>query len=243
MLEVCCGSFEDALIVHECGGKRIELNSVLPLGGLTPSLGSLILVKQYTDLEVVSMVRAREAGFCYRPYQYEQMLEDLKLLLAYGTDGAVFGFLTEDREIDEQRTKEFVQIIHDEGAKAVFHRAFDCVKDPYQAMETLIDLGVDRVLTSGMEKTAEEGLPLLRELQSRYGGRIEILPGSGINEENAVRIMQEAGVSQVHSSCKGISEDPTTAGEKVSFAADGGENLSYGHVSPEKVEAMLKVCL
>lgn len=74
-------------------------------------------------------------------------------------------------------------------------------------METLIDLGVDRVLTSGMEKTAEEGLPLLRELQSRYGGRIEILPGSGINEENAVRIMQEAGVSQVHSSCKGISED------------------------------------
>ncbi len=110
-------------------------------------------------------------------------------------------------------------------------------------METLIDLGVDRVLTSGMEKTAEEGLPLLRELQSRYGGRIEIWPESGINEENAVRIMQEAGVSQVHSSCKGISEDPTTAGEKVSFAADGGENLSYGHVSPEKVEAMLKVCL
>lgn len=243
MLEVCCGSFEDALIVHECGGRRIELNSALPLGGLTPSLGSLILVKQYTDLEVMSMVRVREAGFCYRPYQYEQMLEELKLLLAYGTDGAVFGFLTEEREIDLSRTKEFVQTIHEEGAKAVFHRAFDCVKNPYQAMEQLIDLKVDRVLTSGLEKTAEEGIPLLKELQSRYGGRIEILPGSGVHAGNAQCIMQEVGVNQVHSSCKEWAEDPTTIGEKVSFASQEGEaEMCYGNISAKKVEDLLQIC-
>ena len=189
------------------------------------------------------MVRVREAGFCYRPYQYEQMMEELKLLLAYGTDGAVFGFLTEEREIDLSRTKEFVQMIHEEGAKAVFHRAFDCVRDPYQAMEQLIDLKVDRVLTSGLEKTAEEGIPLLKELQSRYGSRIEILPGSGVRAENARRIMREVGVNQVHSSCKEWAEDLTTVGEKVSFASQEGEaKMCYGTVSMSLIKKMLKLC-
>ena len=141
MLEICCGSFEDAMTAYECGVRRIELNSALSLGGLTPSLGSLIMTKQYTDLEVMAMIRSRGAGFCYTEYQYEQMLEDMKLMLAYGSDGIVFGFLKEDRTIDEKRCREFVENIHNEGRQAVFHRAFDCAKDANQAIETLIDLG------------------------------------------------------------------------------------------------------
>jgi copper homeostasis protein len=242
MLEVCCGSFEDAMAAYEAGAERIELNSALSLGGLTPSLGSLILVKQYTDLEVMSMVRARGAGFCYTTYQYEQMLEDARLLAAYGTDGIVFGFLKEDRTIDKIRTKEFVQLIHDEGGKAVFHRAFDCVKDPYEAVETLIDLGVDRILTSGQQETAEEGISLLKDLQERYGRQIELLPGCGIRPENAVKIMKETGISQVHSSCQSLENDVTTAGEKVSYGyLDGEDESKYQIVSEEKVRQMLKV--
>lgn len=109
MIEVCCGSFEDAMMASECGVKRVELNSALSLGGLTPSLGSLIMIKQYSDIEIVSMVRARAGGFCYTNYQYEQMLENLKLLLAYGTDGVSFGFLNEDRTIDKNRCQEFLE--------------------------------------------------------------------------------------------------------------------------------------
>ena len=106
MIEVCCGSFEDAMMASECGVKRVELNSALSLGGLTPSLGSLIMIKQYSDIEVVSMVRARAGGFNYTNYQYEQMLENLKLLLAYGTDGVSFGFLNEDRTINKNRCQD-----------------------------------------------------------------------------------------------------------------------------------------
>ena len=91
VLEICCGSFEDVKTAYENGADRVELNSALSLGGLTPSLGSLIMIKQYSDIEIVSMVRARAGGFCYTNYQYEQMLENLKLLLAYGTDGVSYG--------------------------------------------------------------------------------------------------------------------------------------------------------
>lgn len=164
MIEVCCGSFEDAMMASECGIKRVELNSALSLGGLTPSLGSLIMIKQYSDIEIVSMVRARAGGFCYTNYQYEQMLENLKLLLAYGTDGVSFGFLNEDRTIDKNRCQEFLENVKNEGRKATFHRAFDCTRDPYEAIETLIDLGFDRLLTSGQEATAEEGIHLLADL-------------------------------------------------------------------------------
>ena len=168
MIEVCCGSFEDAMMASECGIKRVELNSALSLGGLTPSLGSLIMIKQYSDIEIVSMVRARAGGFCYTNYQYEQMLENLKLLLAYGTDGVSFGFLNEDRTIDKNRCQEFLENVKNEGRKATFHRAFDCTRDPYEAIETLIDLGFDRLLTSGQEATAEEGIHLLADLQKKY---------------------------------------------------------------------------
>lgn len=241
MLEICCGSFEDAMIAYECGVKRIELNSGLSLGGLTPSLGSLIMTKQYTDLEVATMVRARGAGFCYTNYQFEQMEEDAKLMLAYGTDAIVFGFLKEDQTVDENRTREFVELIHAEGRKAVFHRAFDCIKDSQRAIEQLIRLGVDRILTSGREETADKGIPLLKQLQETYGSKIEILAGCGINETNAKKIMTETGITQIHSSCKGWAKDVTTVGDQVSYAIYEQERQeSYETVDYKKVQSLLQ---
>lgn len=201
------------------------------------------MVKQYTELEVMSMVRMRGAGFCYTDYQYEQMLEDAKLLAAYGTDGIVFGFLKEDRTIDERKVKEFTNLIHDEGGKAVFHRAFDCVKDPYKSMEQLIELGIDRVLTSGLQKTAEEGIALLKELQERYGSRIELMAGSGIHPGNAEKIRKETGISQLHSSCKVWNQDVTSIGENVTFGyMEGEKESSYEVVSIEKTEELTALC-
>ena len=109
--------------------------------------------------------------FAIQTINMNRCLKNLKLLLAYGTDGVAFGFLNEDRTVDKNRCQEFLENVKNEGRKATFHRAFDCTRDPYEAIETLIDLGFDRLLTSGQEATAEEGISLLADLQKKYGIR------------------------------------------------------------------------
>ncbi|MCI8602343.1 MAG: copper homeostasis protein CutC [Oscillospiraceae bacterium] len=239
LLEICCGSFDDACAASAGGASRIELNSALFLGGLTPSLGTLAAVKAHLSLKVVAMVRPRGAGFCYTPGEMEVMEADGRLLMQNGADGLVFGFLDEGFEVDAEKTRRFAELAHAFGGEAVFHRAFDCVKDPDKAVETLISLGVDRVLTSGLADTAPEGAELLAALQRRYGGQIELLAGSGVTPENAPALMEKTGIMQLHSSCKDWRRDPTTAGEQVSYSyAPPPHGLDYEAVSAEKVRAL-----
>lgn len=240
MIEICCGSFEDAMAAYKGGAKRIELNSALSLGGLTPTLGSLIMTKQYTNLEVITMVRSRGAGFCYSDFEYEQMLEDARLLLAYQADGLAFGFLNEDRTINEARTREFVQTAHEEEKKAVFHRAFDCTKDPVASMELLIQFGVDRVLTSGLGQNVEEGMEQLKQLQQQFGGQIEVLAGCGLHQDNIKQIKEYTKITQFHSSCKDWKQDVTSKGERVSFGYLEDE-MKYEVVSKERVKELVAV--
>lgn len=239
-IEICCGSYEDAMNAYKGGAKRIELNSGLHLGGLTPSIATLLLSKENTDLKIISMVRPRGAGFHYTEAEYEVMLADAKLLMENGSDGLAFGFLDQNGEIDVERTKEFIKIIKVHNGEAVFHRAFDCVKDPYVAIETLIELGIDRVLTSGLEPKAMEGIELIKELQDKYGDRIEILAGSGMNASNAKEMMDKTGISQVHSSCKDWVTDPTTTCHHVTYAyAAAPHELDYDVVSLELVQKIV----
>ena len=226
IIEVCCGSYDDALASYRGGAKRIELNSALYLGGLTPSLASLILTKKNTDLKVIAMVRPRAAGFCYTNEEFETMKLDVTLMLENGADGIAFGCLTKDSEIDVKQTKEIVDIIKSFNKEVVFHRAFDCVKDVDKAMNILIELGVDRVLTSGLKPKAMEGIEMIKYLQDKYGDRIEILAGSGMNATNAKEMMDRTGICQVHSSCKGWRNDLTTSGKFVNycFASEPHQN-------------------
>ncbi len=237
-LEVCCGSYEDAINAYHGGAKRIELNSALALGGLTPTIASLELVKNNTDLEVICMVRPRGAGFVYNELQSEQMIIEAEELLEHGADGIAFGFLDSDGKINSARTSEMVSIIHSYGKTAVFHRAFDVCDDPDVTIHRLIELGVDRVLTSGMKSTVSEGVQLIKELQEKYGNQIEILAGSGINETNVVDIIHYTGIHQVHSSCKNWRADPTTANDHVSFSYNG---INYDYVDKEKVKRMVSL--
>ena len=242
IVEICCGSYSDALSAAHAGATRIELNSALSLGGLTPSLATLIKVKQDTSLKVIAMVRPRGAGFCYSDEEYEIMKEDAKIMLDHGVDGLAFGFLDKQEMIDEKRTLEFVQLIHRYHKEAVFHRAFDCVNDPFQAIEKLIDLQVDRVLTSGLKSKAIESVELLSKLQQQYGNQIEILVGSGVNKENVLEILDKTKVHQVHSSCKDWIEDVTTSMHDVSFAyAPFPHENDYEIVSEELVKTLLDV--
>jgi len=240
IIEICCGSYEDALNAMRGGATRIELNSGLHLGGLTPSLGSLLLTKKNTNLKVITMIRPRGAGFHYSEADFEVMKTDALLMMKNGADGIAFGCLDSCGHIDVQQTKAIIEIVKEYQGEVVFHRAFDCVKDPYQAIETLIELGVDRVLTSGLQAKAMDGIELIQRLQEQYGDRIEILAGSGINADNAREMMERTGISQVHSSCKDWIFDPTTACNHVSYAfAPSPHELDYDVVSQKLVEKIV----
>lgn len=240
VIEICCGSYEDALNAYNGGAKRIELNSALHLGGLTPSLATLQLTKQNTDLKVISMVRPRGAGFHYTEAEFEVMKKDAELLMENGSDGLAFGFLDADGHIDVKQTKVMIDIIKKYNGEVVFHRAFDCVDNPYIAIETLIELGVDRILTSGLEPKAMAGKELIKELQDKYGQDIEILAGSGMNATNAKEMMDYTGINQVHSSCKDWVNDPTTACHRVSYAfAAAPHESDYDVVSCELVKKIV----
>jgi copper homeostasis protein len=201
LIEVCCGSVDDAIEAERGGADRVELNSAMFLGGLTPSLGSIIEAKERLNIPVMVMIRPRAGGFCYTQVEMEVMLRDAKLAVEHGTDGLVFGILTPDGLIDTERCKRIIELA--QGQQTVFHRAFDVTPDPLKALDQLIDLGFSRVLTSGQEKTAPEGIELIRKLIVHAGDRIEILPGSGLRPHNIRAFVERTKAKQVHFSAFG----------------------------------------
>ena len=243
IVEICCGSYYDALQAAKGGAERIELNSALMLGGLTPSTATLRLVKKnIPELKVITMVRPRGAGFCYSAEEFQVMEAECRELLEAGADGIAFGCLTESGNLDIEKNNRLLSMIKMYNKEAVFHRAFDIVSDPFTTMETLIEMGVDRVLTSGLQSKAVEGTEIIKKLQERYGSRIEILAGSGVNASNARKLMDETGIWQVHSSCKDWVTDPTTKANGVSYSIVSGElEMKYDVVSAEMVEQLLAV--
>lgn len=238
ILEVCCGSYYDALQAQKGGARRIELNSALHLGGLTPSLATLLKVKEDTDLEVICMVRPRGAGFCYNDEDFEIMKLDAEILLDNGADGIAFGCLTKDGEINIKQTREMVEIIKSYHKTAVFHRAIDCVLDIDETINILITVGIDRILTSGLQNQAYQGRRMIKYLQEAYGNSIEILAGSGINEKNVKDLIEFTGINQVHSSCKEWVNDPTTHTNNADF---GYHNNDYDVVDFKKVKTLVDI--
>ena len=238
LFEVCAGSVQDCINAQLGGADRVELNSALHLGGLTPSLAMLKLVKEKTSLKVICMDRPRAAGFCYDDVEIETMFEDAKILLENGADGISFGFLNFDATINMTETKKMVELIHQYQKEAVFHRAFDCVDDPMHAIKQLIDFGVDRILTSGLQPTAMQGTSVLEKLQSAFGDQIELLAGSGINANNIRALKEQTGLHQFHGSCKEWCKDPTTTVGNVSYAYH--ESDDYDCVSLEKVRSIVQ---
>jgi copper homeostasis protein len=206
LIEVAAGTVDDAVAAREGGADRVELNGGLELGGLTPSVGTVRLVREAAGLPVIAMLRPRAGGFVYSPRELLTIQRDADLLVADGVAGVAFGFLNSDRTIDVHATRKLVRQL---GGKVetVFHRAFDVTPDPLAALETLVDLGVTRVLTSGQARTAAAGAELIRKLVARARGRIEILPGSGITAVNVRSIVEQTGARQVHGSFSKTKQD------------------------------------
>lgn len=221
LLEICCGSAEDALEAAAGGADRVELCSSLFLGGLTPSLGSLLELKRQTRIPVIAMNRPRQAGFCYSAAEFAVMERDCDLLLEHGADGVVFGILNPDGTVDIRRTEALRKRIG--ASQGVFHRAFDVTPDPFRALEQLIDIGITRVLTSGQKTAAPDGADLVRQLIEGARGRIEVLPGAGITVDNVQQFVAATGCAQIHMTAFSSRTDTSTlANPNIKFGSSNG---------------------
>ena len=217
LVEVCCGSADDVIEAFKAGADRAELNGDLFHGGLTPTVGSLLVAKRETGMKIMTMVRPREGGFCYTDAEFVVAVEDAKQLLAAGSDGLVFGFLHEDGTVDAERTAVLTRLALSAGKEAVFHRAIDVTPDWHAALDILIDLGVTRVLTSGQEPDVAYGTETVREMISYAAGRIQILPGAGITLRNFRRIVEETGTRQIHLAAHRQLADPSVHNNRSIF--------------------------
>jgi copper homeostasis protein len=213
LLEVCIASAEDADLAASGGADRLELNSALALGGLTPSLGPLAEVKARVKLPVMVMIRPRPSGFCYSSADFRVMQRDLAIALEHGADGVDFGVLNEDGSVDVERCRLLVR--QATGVPCVFHRAFDVTPNPLTALEQLIDLGFRRVMSSGQEESAFNGAVLLCRLREQAAGRIEFLPAGGINRFNVAEVLARTGCNQVHASLRGRQVDTLKKGTRM----------------------------
>ena len=224
ILEVCAGSVHSALAARTGGARRIELCGALEIGGVTPSAGLIREVRKVEDLALHVLIRPRGGDFLYDTHETACMVEDIRMARDCGTDGVVIGALTVDGDIDTELCARLIEAA--QGMNITFHRAFDRCRRPLQALEEVIKLGCNRLLTSGQATTAEAGIPLLAELVRQAAGRLSVMPGCGVNGRNAARILQATGASEIHASASQSFVSPMRyRNENVSMGSSDADEL------------------
>jgi len=198
-LEVCCGDLQSVRAAVAGGAERVELCRALDLDGLTPS-AAMIEEAVGTGIPVQVLIRPRAGGFVYEEAEVQTMLSDICQARRLGANGVVIGALKADGSIDEATTGRLAE--EAEGMSITFHRAFDVCARPTEALEQIITLGCHRLLTSGQAPTAEQGIPMIRQLVEQSEGRLIIMPGAGVNPGNARRILTETGATEIHGSLR-----------------------------------------
>ena len=195
-VEICLNGVDSAIAAQQGGASRVELCDNLLEGGTTPSLGMVAAIREAIDIDIMAMIRPRGGDFLYTDWEFEVMCRDTKLMHGRGITGVVFGLLNPDGTIDRERTQKLIELAR--PLPVTFHRAFDMTRDPLAALDTLLELGVDRLLTSGQELTAWQGLPLIAELQKRAGAAMTIMPAVQVTVENARQIVTTAKLREIH---------------------------------------------
>ena len=210
-LEICSNSIHSAIHAQAAGAHRIELCSELSLGGITPSYGLAKQVLEKLNIPVFVLIRPRSGDFTYSKEEFEVMKEDISIMKNIGCQGIVSGLLNSNFTIDFERTKELVELA--KPLPFTFHRAFDWVINPIESVEQLIDIGVKRILTSGQHSSSENGLPLLKKLQTIAADKLTILPGGGIHESNAN--LFKSDFREIH--CAALSHEKSFTSKQVAF--------------------------
>lgn len=234
IIEIATSDFTTTKSAVEGGADRIELCANLAEGGTTASYGTIKQSRESFDVLLYPIIRPRGGDFLYRKDEYELMIHDVELCKQLGCDGIVIGLLNMDGTIDIARTSELVELAYPMGV--TFHRAFDRCKEPFEAMEQLIEIGCERILTSGQQPTVNEGLELLIELNNAADERIIIMPGSGVRKENIKMLVVRTGCTEYHSSLMGKERSKM---EFIHPAFAGSEESYFNNaISPDDVRAL-----
>jgi copper homeostasis protein len=234
IIEIATSDFTTTKSAVEGGADRIELCANLAEGGTTPSYGTIKKCRETFAVSLYPIIRPRGGDFLYTTEEFEIMLQDVKLYKQLGCDGVVIGLLGADGSIDIKRTAALIEAAYPLGI--TFHRAFDRCKDPFVALEQLIEIGCERILTSGQKPSVADGIELVAKLNTAAGGRIIIMPGSGVRKENIQLLAEKTGCLEFHSSLRGKEQS------KMDFIhtafADSAESYSNNAIVPSDVMAL-----
>ena len=225
IIEVVVYNITSAFKAQEGGADRVELCDNPSEGGTTPSYGTLEQVRQNLSIDIFVMIRPRGGDFLYSNYEYYAMKRDIEMCKRLGADGVVFGILKPDGTVDKERCKRLIEYAR--PLKVTCHRAFDMTRDPMEALEACIEVGFDRILTSGRQRRAIEGTGSIMELTEKAGGRIIIIPGSGVNETTVGEIVVKTGIKEIHVSASGFSESKMTYQNEAISAMGSEEGFEY----------------
>jgi copper homeostasis protein len=236
IIEIATTDFTTTRSAVEGGADRIELCAALTEGGITPSFGTIKQCRESFNVQLFPIIRSRSGDFLYSEEEFQVMIHEVKLCKQFGCDGIVIGFLHADGTIDIERTAKLVEIAY--PMEVTFHRAFDRCKDPFAALEQLIETGCQRILTSGQQPTAPQGIDLISQLIKAADERIVIMPGSGVRKENIRELAEKTGAVEFHSSLRSRSKS------QMQFIhpafAESEESYANPAIDPQEVKALRK---
>jgi len=247
LLEIATSDFLTTKSAVEGGADRIELCANLAEGGTTPSYAHIKKSREAFDIALFPIIRPRGGDFLYTKDEFEIMKNDIKLSKELGCEGIVIGLLNMDGTIDMTRTSELIELAY--PLEVTFHRAFDRCKDPFAALEELIGIGCQRILTSGQQPSVSsqesivnsKAVDLLTELNRKADDRIIIMPGSGVRKENIKMLAEKTGCIEFHSSLRGKAKSPMQFVHPA--FADSAESYSNNEISPDEVRALRNALL
>lgn len=238
-MEVCANSLTSAIAAQEGGAIRVELCDNLPEGGTTPSYAQIELAKKHLNISVYPIIRPRGGDFLYSELEFELMKSDIKTCKSLNCDGVVIGILNADGSIDRERCAELIALAA--PMPVTFHRAFDMSNNLEKALEDVIELGCERILTSGGESSAIKGAATIEKLIKKANGRIIIMPGAGINPANIKELIQKTGAVEFHASAKHpVKSDMVFRNPKLTMGSIADE-FSYDLTDSKTVNTLIKL--
>ncbi|MGV6989685.1 copper homeostasis protein CutC [Testudinibacter sp. P80/BLE/0925] len=237
LIEVCVDNIESLHTAQKCGASRIELCGALALGGITPNYGLIESAVAAAQIPLYLMIRPRAGDFLFSAEEVKIMQADIRLAQQCGLQGVVIGALTDKAEIDIATCRRLLDAA--DGLGVTFHRAFDLCRDPQTALEQIIELGCERLLTSGQQQSAVQGAALIRQLVRQADDRISIMPGAGVNASNAWQILQITGAQELHLSAGGYRHSAMLANESPSMGKDSRQDQQINITDGKKLRAVL----
>jgi len=241
-LEVCANSVTSALAAQEGGAVRVELCENLKEGGTTPSHGQILMARKLLHIKLYVLIRPRGGDFLYSDLEYQIMMADIRYCIDAGCDGVVIGMLNPDGSIDTERCLEMARLARQWGLGVTFHRAFDMCANQDKALEEIIEMGCERILTSGGKSTAMEGATVINHLVQKARGRISIMPGSGVSEANVADLVHFTGVTEVHSSARiSIQSKMQYKNDHILMSNEPGDEYSIDLTSVDRVRKLVEL--